>query len=113
MERGFNSSVYGVYAYKIMKSDKKLRNFWIFMKNQERYLSDYWYGVYDTSLHGLMRIYLMSLHFPEQLDKLHQQTFVDMANELQNFYNTTSSAIAVLAFEAFYRAKGKGGGKLI
>lgn len=94
-------------AYKIMKSDKKAQEFLDIYEKPGKILSDYWYGVYDTSLHGLMRIYLMSLHFPEQLDKLHQQTFVDMANELQNFYNTTSSAMAVLAFEAFYRAKGK------
>ena len=112
MERGFNSSVYGV-CIQDNEIRQKAQEFLDIYEKPGKILSDYWYGVYDTSLHGLMRIYLMSLHFPEQLDKLHQQTFVDMANELQNFYNTTSSAMAVLAFEAFYRAKGKGGGKLI
>ena len=66
------------------------------------------YGFYDDALtHDAMLLYLVSRHFPAKLSGLRAQAIEAIVGPIQQgWYNTLSSAYAILALDAYVTATG-------
>jgi len=93
-------------SYQLMKQDKQaaqlidpLQRMLERERDDEPYTYDYYYDplIRDTSV-----LYLLAKHFPERARRLAPRVFENIAKPLENnMFNTTSAAMAMLAFDVY------------
>lgn len=102
--------LYMAGAYKMMKASDKAQTFIRKFDDASKMPTDYQYGVYDDTIKRAMHLYLVSKHFPEMIGEFDGKKLNELVDWLSKNYNTTSSALSILAFEAYaQRVKAESG----
>jgi uncharacterized protein YfaS (alpha-2-macroglobulin family) len=102
--------LYMASAYKLMKVDEKATKLLERFDDASKMPSDYKYGVFDDTIKKAMHLYLISSHFPDRLSEFKGEKLNILVESLSNSFNTTSSALSILAFEAYARNVSPGPG---
>lgn len=95
--------LYMASAYKMMMADDKAFKALDKFDDASKMPSDYSYGVYDDTIKRATYLYLVSKHFPNRLSKFNGKKLNLLVESLSESFNTTSSALSILAFEAYAR----------
>ena len=95
--------LYMASAYKIMMSDDKAMKVLDKFDDASKMANDYSYGVYDDTIKRAMHLYLVSKHFPKRLSEFDGKKLNLLVESLSRSFNTTSSALSILAFESYAR----------
>jgi alpha-2-macroglobulin len=88
-------------AYKIMNANDKAWKLLDQFDATAKMAPEYHHGVFDDTIKQAMRLFLLSTHFPERLDEFKGDDLNSLVTSLSASFNTTSSALALLAFEAY------------
>lgn len=93
--------LYMASAYKMMKADNKAANLLERYDDSSEMAKDYRYGVFDNTIKRAMHLYLVSKHFPGRLSYFDGEKMKLLVESLSESFNSTSSALSVLAFESY------------
>ncbi|MCJ8278235.1 MAG: hypothetical protein MJK18_15450, partial [Bdellovibrionales bacterium] len=93
--------LYMASSYKNMKAKEKAKT-WLDRFDEKKVAKgDYRFGVYDEAIRRTAHLYLISKHFPTQVKSFDGSKMKSLVDSLSKNYNTTSSALSILAFEAY------------
>ena len=93
--------LYMAGAYQVMKASDKANQLLKRFDGASEMPTDYSYGVYDQSIKEALHLYFAAKHFPQYLSEFDGKKLNLMVDRLARSYNTTSSALSILAFEAY------------
>ncbi len=93
--------LYMASSYKIMKADEKAKKLLDRFDHASIMAQDYKYGVFDDTIKRAMHLYLLATHFPKRLSEFDGEKMSLLVESLSSSFNTTSSALSILAFEAY------------
>lgn len=93
--------LYMASAYQVMKANNKAAGLLERYDDASEMARDYRYGVFDNTIKRAMHLYLVSRHFPGRLSYFDGENMNLLVQALSNSFNTTSSALSVLAFESY------------
>jgi uncharacterized protein YfaS (alpha-2-macroglobulin family) len=94
-------ALYLASSYDLMQATEQARRILTRYQPDPAMTSDYEYGVFDDNVKRLTHLYLLAKHFPERLRFIDGEQLNRTVSQLAQSYNTTSSALAVLAFVAY------------
>ncbi len=98
--------LYMAASYKLMKVEEKAN---IHLQNynfDSDMRSDFEYGVYDSTIKRTLNLYFAARYFPKYLKKVEGEKLKKIVQDLNRNYNTTSSALAILAFAEYAKRSG-------
>ena len=101
--------LYMAAAYKNMQANQKANQLLAKFDDGGEVKSNYSYGIYDDAIKRAAHLYLIAKHFPERIGEFNGEKLQILVDRLNKGYNTTSSALAILAFQAYAKIV-KGGG---
>lgn len=93
--------LYMAGSYKIMRASRKAQRLLTRFDLASQMSTDYEYGIYDDTIKRAMHLYLVSKHFPEKLREFDGENLKILVDQLSKRYNTTSSSLSILSFEAY------------
>lgn len=95
------TALYLASSYKMLKHDRKAEKMFGKFKLDRTPVRNYNY-FYDSQVREAMYLYLMSEHFSSRLTKMPVEFFETLSETLTNkSYNTTSSAMTILALSSY------------
>ncbi len=98
--------LYLAASYKLLKQDKKAKSLIRKLKMRKGIRPDY-RNFYDSLARNAQYLYILSRHFPTELENLKAEDILIIADELEKGnYNTISSSFTILAFDAYAEAVG-------
>ncbi len=93
--------LYMAASYKNMQATTKATKLISRFDADSKVKSDYEYGIYDDAIKRATYLYIVSKHFPERLGEVSTNDLQVLVDQLNRGYNTVSSALSVLAFQAY------------
>lgn len=99
--------VYMASAYKLMKGDDKANSLLGQFDPSKKMLTDYTKGVFDETIKKVSHLYLVAKHFPEKMSYFDANRMKLLSTSLAESYNTVSSALSIMAFEAYGQQVGQ------